>query len=473
LPPAFFTKPLSRKIKEISIGDVWEGFSMSLRADLPVTSCFVPEDLTTFRDRLDPTWISAALEATGTATLRRRRLPAEMVIWLMIGIALIRNRRISEVVSCLDLALPVPSGRTVAPASIPPARERLGAEPIKWLFEHTGAVWAAEGANEQRWRGLAIYGIDGTSLRVADSPENRSTFGGHKGGPNAAESGYPIMRVLGLMALRSHVLAGAAVGGYATTDELGLAPDLCRQVPNDSLTILDRNFLTPQILVPLERDGQNRHWLTRAKSNTVFRVTKSLGPGDDLVEMNVSRPAQAKEPSLGKTWNARAIRYQRKGFQPQLLLTSLVDPDLYPASELAQMYHERWEIELGYGEIKTDMLERMESLRSKKPEGVLQELWGVLLAYNLVRLEMARIAREVGVPPTRISFVLALTRICDEWMWTAITTSPGAVPKHLSQLREKLKLLTLPPRRTDRTYARVVKSGTSRYPRAKRKVEPK
>ena len=176
---------------------------------------------------------------------------------------------------------------------------------------------------------------------------------------------------------------------------------------------------------------------------------------------------------MGKTWNARAIRYQRKGFQPQLLLTSLVDPDLYPASELAQMYHERWEIELGYGEIKTDMLERMESLRSKKPEGVLQELWGVLLAYNLVRLEMARIAREVGVPPTRISFVLALTRICDEWMWTAITTSPGAVPKHLSQLREKLKLLTLPPRRTDRTYARVVKSGTSRYPRAKRKVEPK
>jgi hypothetical protein len=361
----------------------------------------------------------------------------------------------------------------VAPASIPPARERLGAEPIKWLFEHTGAVWAAEGANEQRWRGLAIYGIDGTSLRVADSPENRLAFGGHKGGPNAAESGYPIIRVLGLMALRSHVLAGASVGGYAMTNELGLAPDLCRQVPNDSLTILDRNFLTPQVLVPLERDGRHRHWLTRAKSNTVFRVTKSLGPGDDLVEMNVSRQAKEKDPSLGKTWTARAVRYQRKGFPPQLLLTSLVDPDLYPASELAQMYHERWEIELGYGEIKTDMLERMESLRSKKPEGVLQELWGVLLAYNLVRLEMARIAREVGVPPTRISFVLALTRICDEWMWTAITTSPGAVPKHLSQLREKLKLLTLPPRRTDRSYARVVKSGTSRYPRAKRTVEPK
>lgn len=440
---------------------------VSLRADLPASSCIVPEDLTTFRDRLYPEWIAAALEATGTATLRRRRLPAEQVIWLMVGIALIRNRRIDEVASYLDLALPVPSGKSVAPASIPPARERLGAEPVKWLFERTGAVWAAEGANEQRWRGLAVYGVDGTTLRVADSAENRSTFGGQKGGPNGAESGYPMVRVLGLMALRSHVLAGAAVGGYATTSELGLAPDLCRQVPDDSLTILDRNFLTPQVLVPLERDGQNRHWLTRAKSNTAFRVTKSLGPGDDLVEMNVSTPAQAKDPSLGKTWTARAIRYQRKGFQPQLLLTSLLDPDAYPAAELAAMYHERWEIELGYGEIKTDMLDRMESLRSKKPDGVLQEVWGVLLAYNLVRLEMARVAREVGVPPTRISFVLALTRICDEWMWTAVTTAPGAVPKHLAQLRVTLKKLILPARRTDRTYPRVVKTRTSGYPRKK------
>ncbi|MEI6503372.1 MAG: IS4 family transposase [Armatimonadota bacterium] len=436
---------------------------MSLRADLPVTADFVPEDLSTFRDRLSPSWIEEALEATGVATLRRRRLPAELVIWLMIGIALIRNRRIAEVAAKLDLALPVRSGKVVAAASIPPARERVGEEPVRWLFERTGKVWAAEGANEQRWRGLAIYGIDGTTLRVADSPDNRATFGGQTSTLGRGQSAYPMIRVLGLMALRTHVLAGAAIGGYKTSSELSLAPDLCAQVPDDSLTILDRNFLQPKTLVGLNREGVNRHWLTRAKKNTAFRVTQSLGPGDDLVAMPVSAQARTKDPTLGKTWTARAIRYQRKGFQPQLLLTSLLDPKQYPAAEMADMYHERWEIELGYGEIKTDLLCRRESLRSKKSEGVRQEVWGVLLAYNLVRLEMARIARNVSVPPTRMSFVLCLARICDEWMWTADTVAPGAVPKHLDEMRDKILRLVLPPRRPERSYPRAVKIKMSNY----------
>jgi hypothetical protein len=274
-----------------------------------------------------------------------------------------------------------------------------------------------------------------------------------------------MVRVLGLMALRSHVLAGAAVGGYATTSELGLAPDLCRQVPENSLTILDRNFLTPTILQPLERDGRNRHWLTRAKSNTKYAVLRSLGPGDDLVEMQVRPQTRAKDPSLSKTWTVRAVRYQHKGHRPQVLLTSLLDPKQYPASELAAMYHERWEIELGYGEIKTTLLERRESLRSKKPDGVLQETWAVLLAYNLVRIEMARIARTVGVPPTRMSFSLCLTQIATRWMWTAETTSPGAVPRHLEETRDTILRFVLPPRRPERSYPRAVKVKMSNYPR--------
>ena len=267
------------------------------------------------------------------------------------------------------------------------------------------------------------------------------------------------------MALRSHVLAGAAVGGYATTSEMGLAPGLCRQVPDDSLTILDRNFVTPTILHPLERDGRNRHWLTRAKSTTKYTVLRSLGPGDDLVEMQVTREARAKEPSLGKTWTVRAVHYQHKGHRPQILLTSLLDAKTYPASELAAMYHERWEIELGYGEIKTTLLERRESLRSKKPDGVLQEAWGALLAYNLIRLEMARIAREVGAPPTRMSFILCLSRITTEWLCTAKTHSPGAVPTHLEEMREIIRRLVLPPRRPERSYPRAVKVKMSNYPR--------
>jgi len=107
-------------------------------------------------------------------------------------------------------------------------------------------------------------------------------------------------------------------------------------------------------------------------------------------------------------------------------------------------------IELGYDEIKTEVLEREESIRSQNPSSVAQEIWGILLAYNLVRLEMERVADEAGVAPTRISFIAALHLVCDEWLWCAVA-SPGNIPKHLRNLRAKLTRLILPPRR-DRSY---------------------
>src|SRR5690349_14343526 len=161
----------------------------------------------------------------------------------------------------------------------------------------------------------------------------------------------------------------------------------------------------------------------------------------------------------------RAIRYQRRGFRPQTLLTSLVDPEQYPANEIVALYHERWELELGFDEVKTDLLERQEAIRSKTPKGVMQELWAVGLAYNLVRLEMERIAKEADVPPSRISFVVSLRMIRDEWLWAAATNSPGAIPKNLRRLREELKRFILPPRRSTRVFPRAVKIKMSNYDR--------
>ena len=162
---------------------------------------------------------------------------------------------------------------------------------------------------------------------------------------------------------------------------------------------------------------------------------------------------------------ARAVRYQRKGYRPSCLLTSLVDAKRYPAEELRVLYHERWELELGYGEIKTEMLQRLETIRSKSPAAVEQELWGLLIAYNLIRLEMKRIADELGVPPLRISFIAALRYIVDEWTWSTFTTSPGAIPKHLGDMRDKIRRFVLPPRRPDRTFPRAVKIKMSNYAR--------
>jgi hypothetical protein len=415
------------------------------------------------RDSIDPEWIDEALEATGTATLRRRRLPAEQVVWLVLGMAIYRGRPIDELVERLDLVLPGSGRGSMARSAVAQARARLGDEPLKWLFERCARKWAHESARRRAWRGLALYGVDGTTLRVPDSPENRAFFGSQKAGGERGISGYPLARAVTLMALRSHLLAGAALGPFG--DERPYARELWPLLPDDSLAIVDRNFLGAGILIPLATGGRHRHWLTRATKRTQWTVIRKLGTGDDLVELEVSREARRKDPSLPRTWIMRAVRYRRRGFQPQTLLTSLVDPEPYPAEELVALYHERWELELGFDEVKTDMLERQEAIRSKTPKGVMQELWAIGLAYNLVRLEMERIADEADVPPCRISFVMSLRLIRDEWMWASASRSPGAIPRNLRRLRDELRRFVLPPRRTERSFPRAVKIKMSNYPR--------
>jgi hypothetical protein len=415
-----------------------------------------------FKKSIDPEWIEAALEATGTATVRRRRFPAEQVVWLVLGMALYRHRPIDDLVGRLDLALPDSGTRSVAKSAIARARARLGSEPLKWLFERCSEKWAHESARRHEWRGLALYGVDGTTVRVPDSPENRDHFGG-QGGRNGESSGYPLVRVVTLMALRSHIIAAAAFGPWG--DERPYAKKLWPMMPNDALAIVDRNFLAANILFPLASQGSNRHWLTRATTRTTWKVVKKLGRGDDLVERESTKEAREKNPELPKTWTMRAIKYRRPGFRPQTLLTSLLDSVRFPAEELRELYHERWELELGFDEVKTDLLERQEAIRSKTPKGVLQELWAVGLAYNLVRLEMERIAKEADVPPSRISFIVSLRMIRDEWLWAAATNSPGAIPKNLRRLRDELKRFVLPPRRSKRTFPRAVKIKMSNYDR--------
>lgn len=148
-----------------------------------------------------------------------------------------------------------------------------------------------------------------------------------------------------------------------------------------------------------------------------------------------------------------------------------MDAKLYPAHEVAALYHERWEIELGYDEVKTEMLDSV-PLRSKSVDRVRQEIWGLLIAYNLIRLEMERVADEADVAPTRISFVAVYRMICDEWLWSAIA-APGAIPRHLRELRKQIKLFILPPRRPERSYPRAVKVKMSNYPKKRRRAADK
>lgn len=441
-----------------------QGLDVRFDEALAFTAKITPDGFRTFRQHLDQGWIEEALLNTGTATLRRRRLPAEQVVWLVIAMALCRDRPIADIVRHLDLALPDGGGiRSVAPSAVIQARQRIGAAPLEWLFFRTSAEWAPRSADRDRWRGLTLWAIDGSTLRVADSVENRTHFGGQSAGSVHGDSGYPLVRMVMVMAVRSHLLLAANFGPYL--DERQYAATLWSSIPDDALVLLDRGYLQANILVPLQRAGSNRHWLTRAKSTSKWNVVERLGKGDEIVEIAVHRAARAKDRSLPMTYLARAIRYQRKGYRPQVLLTSLLDAERYPADELRVLYHERWEIELGFGEVKTDLLQREETIRSKSPEAVRQELWGLLLAYNLVRLEMERIADDIDVSPLRISFVAAVRYIVEEWGWAAITSSPGAIPRHLDDMRTKIRRFVLPPRRPDRVYPRAVKRKMSNYDR--------
>ena len=418
----------------------------------------IPDSLEGLKAHLNPDWIEEALCYAGTASIRRRRLPAEQVVWLVIGMALYRREPIERIVEKLDLALPDKRGTLLAKSAITQARQRLRDEALEYLFTVTAAEWAARSADAHRWRGFALYGWDGTTMRVPDSSENRETFGSGNAGGGRGEGGYPLVRVVAAMALRSHVLAAFRFADYHT-GETTLAKGLWNEIPDNSLVIFDRNFLIKRQFVHFEMSG-NKHWLSRSKANTKWASAKKLGRNDELVELEIN------EPGLPKTWTLRAIHYKRRGFPRSTLLTSLLDPERYPANELVALYHERWETELGYDEIKTHMLDRQEAIRSRTPEGVRQELWGIALAYNLVRLEMERAAAEAGVPPTRISFVAAMTFILQEIsMLQGQRLAFGTIPSRLDYLRLQLKRLVLPERRPNRSFPRAVKIKMSRYRR--------
>ena len=143
---------------------------MSLTEDLAnLPEDFVPAEFGRFQRHIDPVWIGEALVATGTATIRRRRLPAEQVVWIVLGMALMRNESIERVIETLNLALPSPKDEPTARSAIVQARQRLGEEPMAYLFATTADRWAHDSAGRHRWHGLALYGVDGTTIYATAS----------------------------------------------------------------------------------------------------------------------------------------------------------------------------------------------------------------------------------------------------------------------------------------------------------------
>jgi len=242
-----------------------------------------PASFEQFREAIDPEWIDEALAATGKASLRRRKFPAAFVVWLVIGMGLFRDRAIAQVVRHLDLVLPTPRGvrGRVTNGAIVRARDRLGPEPLAALFRQTAHVWARAAADAQRWRGLAVYGLDGTTLRLPDTPENEKWFGRPGTSRGGGAAGYPQLRCVVLSVLRQHLVTAAKFGPYRVS-ELELGAALWGELPGHSLVILDRGFTAYALFHRLGDRAHERHWLVRARGGPRalnWRLVERLGPG--------------------------------------------------------------------------------------------------------------------------------------------------------------------------------------------------
>lgn len=409
---------------------------------------------------LDPQWIAQALATTGCASVRKRKLPAERVVWLVIALAMYRHQSMAQVVADLDLALPDEINPDIAKSALTQARQRLGQEPLSQLFGMSAAVWDQRHQQGRSWRGLARYAVDGSTLKAADTQDNREHFGAQEYASGAVAS-YPQLRLLTLTSLSTHLVRDAVFGEYGK-NEMRYAKDLLAAIPDHSLTVFDKGFLSAELLLQVQSAGTARHWLIPARSNSRWQ---RLGddPSDYLVQMKVSPQARKANPLLPEFWQARAIETVSARGQRRILLTSLLDAKRWPAQEIAQQYEQRWRIETSYRELKQELLGSGLTLRSGTPQTVMQEVWGALLAYNLIRLEMAEVARQEGVAPTDLSFTVALNYMRYEWLSLA-SISPGLLPKHLLRLRQRLGEQLLPKQRRGRQCPRVVKKPPARYP---------
>jgi hypothetical protein len=433
-------------------------FIMALQLDLDYAAGLAPHEFERFASLIDPVWIDEALQQTGTVSLRRRRLPAERMVWLVIGLALFRNEPIWHIVQQLDLADGPTSGPPVPSAAVA-GRERLGEAPMAWLFERLASHWGSGAIPEPAlFHGLRSYAVDGVVWSLPDTPANGEKFGRAS---NASSSGaWPQLRAVCLMDTYTHLIRAAEFGDYCTA-ELNFAKPLMNKVPDESLTIFDRAYFSAAFLLDWQQAGQQRHWLLRARAGLRYEVVCQLNDDDCLVSLPVSPQARRQRPDLPSHWQARLIKCMIGG-EPRQFLTSLCDAHRFPAREIAAHYTQRWEIELGFREIKQGMQKNAATLRSKLPELARQEVWGTLIAYNLLRHEIAQMADELHVPPQRLSF---------QWLALAITTAlyhwplqtPGTFPKRLAFLREQARAYLLPERRT-RSYPRAVKQPRSKFP---------
>jgi hypothetical protein len=419
---------------------------------------------------ITPELLQGALRSENVVAKRRRKLPPDLVVWLVVAMALLRTLAIENVLRrVLDgfegfrrfgfAELPCAT-------SIAHARDRVGWKPLRALFEALVSALLPKHVDVCAWRGFQVFTLDGMCCRMPDTDANEAHFG-RPGTTRGGRAGYPQLRSLLLVTAWTHVVTRAAVGPLAE-GELTLAERLLPAIETGWLLLMDRGFYAYAWLATLVTRGQP--FVVRVKTDRKLRVREEerLGRGDRIVRLLIPRRLgqERRARDLPRDIALRLVTATRRGFRRRLLATTLLDAAAFPATEIAALYGERWEAELAYREMKIHQADKRVNItfRSHTPTRVLQEFYALLIAYNCIRALMADAAALVGAKPIELSFTDCLERIRAALARVATRGEP---------LRElllvDLSLCRLQPRRPGRRYERAVKIKMSNYPRTRRR----
>jgi hypothetical protein len=396
--------------------------------------------------------VDEVLAATGSTQLRVRDLPSRVVVYLLLAAGLFAELGYRQVwarlIAGLDgLAVAVPTSSALAQA-----RRRVGVKPLRELFE----LLAGPAAGAARWRGLLICAIDGTTMSVPDSAANLACYGRQTGSHGG--SGYPLLRLLAVVACGTRTVIDASFGPLRI-GELGYAPRLLGCLRPGMLLLADRNFAVRDLARQIAATGADL--LIRCKDGRKLPSVGRLPDGSYLALLGPV-PIRVIDAEIVVTGDGkrRTGRYR--------LLTTLTDPVRYPALDLVALYHQRWDIETCYLELKSTILGGR-VLRARTPAGVDQEVYALLAAYQTLRLAMADATTgQPTLSPDRASFTVALHAARDQ-----IIHAAGVIAAAVIDLTGKIGravLADLLPARRCRISPRVVKRAISKH-RAKGDID--
>lgn len=352
--------------------------------------------------------IEAILRASGREGRRRRKMPALDLVYYVIALGLYASEGCRSVLRRVLLSRRARDGeeieRLCSDSAITQGRTRLGWQPLRALYEVVVGPIATRtsiGAWFRRWR---LVTLDGSTLDVADSKQNARAFG--RPGSARGKSGFPQLRFVTLLENGTHVLFGAELGRY-NTGEATLARKVVGRLPADALCLADRNFFSYPLWKEALASGAALLW--RARADLILPKLKRLADGSYLTKIYPSPRARARDVH---GISARLITYRLgKGRQEYRLLCSILDPRKAPAIQLANLYTKRWTIETVLAELKTRLRGARIVLRSRIPNLVRQDFWGLLLAHFGVRALMHEAALEQKIEATDLSFVHALRTV--------------------------------------------------------------